>query len=60
MPALYKALVAKYPNTKFIYYDRSDFGPTAPGTGAVSTSTGQPEDPDILKKVQGVIRGNGW
>jgi hypothetical protein len=60
MPALYKALVAKYPKTTWIYYDRSDFGPSAPGTGGTATSTGQPEDPDILKKVQGVIRGNGW
>lgn len=42
MPALYKALVAKYPKTTFIYYDRSDFGPTAPGTGAIATTSGQP------------------
>jgi hypothetical protein len=60
MPALYKALVAKYPKTKFIYYDRSDFGPNVPGTGGTSSSTNQVEDPDILKKVQGVIRGIGW
>ena len=60
MPALYKALVRDYPKTKFIYYDRSDFGPTTPGTGGSSSSTGQVEDPDILKKVQGVIRGIGW
>ena len=60
MPALYKALVAKYPKTTWIYYDRSDFGPSVPGTGGTATSTGLPEDPDILKKVQGVVRGNGW
>jgi hypothetical protein len=60
MPALYKALVAKYPKTTFIYYDVSSFGPSVPGTGGTASSTGQPEDPDILKKVQGVIRGNGW
>jgi hypothetical protein len=60
MPGLYKALVAKFTNTKFIYYDRSDFGPSAPGTGGTATSTGLPEDPNILKQVQGVIRGNGW
>ncbi len=60
MPALYKALVDKFTKTTFIYYDRSDFGPSTPGTGAVATSTGKPEDPDILKKVQGVVRGNGW
>jgi hypothetical protein len=60
MPALYKRLVKDYPKTKWIYYDRSDFGPNVPGSGGSATSTGQPEDPDILKKVQGVIRGNGW
>jgi hypothetical protein len=60
MPALYPALVAKYPKTAFIYYDVSSFGPSVPGTGATATSTGQPEDPDILKKVDAVIRGNGW
>ena len=60
MPALYKRLVKDYPKTKFIYYDRSDFGPTTPGTGGVATSTNQVEEPDILKKVQGVIRGIGW
>jgi hypothetical protein len=60
MPALYKALVAKFPKTTWIYYDRSDFGPSVPGTGGTATSTGLPEDPDILKKVQGVVRGNGW
>jgi hypothetical protein len=60
MPALYKRLVKDYPGTKFIYYDRSDFGPNVPGTGGVATSTNQPEDPDILKKVDAVIRGNGW
>jgi hypothetical protein len=60
MPALYKMLVKDYPKTKFIYYDRSDFGPTVPGTGGVATSTNAPEDPDILKKVNAVIRGNGW
>jgi hypothetical protein len=60
MPALYPALVKKYPNTKFIYYDRADFGPSVPGTGGGSSTTGQVEDPDILKKVQGVIRGIGW
>jgi hypothetical protein len=42
MPGLYKALVAKFTTTKFIYYDRSDFGPTSPGTGGTATSTGQP------------------
>ena len=60
MPALYKMLVKNYPKTKFTYYDRSDFGPTRPGTGGVATSTNQPEDPDIMKKVDAVIRGNGW
>ena len=60
MPALYKMLVKNYPKTNFIYYDRSDFGPTRPGTGGVATSTNQPEDPDIMKKVDAVIRGNGW
>jgi hypothetical protein len=60
MPALYKALVRDYPKTKFVYYDRSDFGPSTPGTGGTSSSTGQPEDPDILKKVNAVIRGIGW
>jgi hypothetical protein len=60
MPALNKLMREKYPNTKFIYYDRSDFGPNVPGTGGVTTSTRQPEDPDILKKVDGVIRGIGW
>jgi hypothetical protein len=60
MPALYKALVPKYPKTKFIYYDRSDFGPNVPGTGGTSSSLNQVEDPDILTKVQGVIRGIGW
>ncbi len=61
MPGLQKALVAKFTKTKWIYYDVSNFGPTSPGTGSTpATSTGQPEDPDIIKKVQGVIRGNGW
>jgi hypothetical protein len=60
MPALYKRLVKDYPKTKFIYYDRSDFGPTTPGTGGTASSTNQVEDPDILKKVQGIIRGIGW
>jgi hypothetical protein len=60
MPALYKRLVKDYTKTKFIYYDRSDFGPTTPGTGGASSSTNQVEDPDILKKVQGIIRGIGW
>ena len=60
MPALIKILREDYPNTTWIYYDRSDFGPTVPGKGGVATSTGQPEDPDILTKVQGVIRGIGW
>jgi hypothetical protein len=60
MPALIKRLIKGYPKTTFIYYDRSDFGPTRPGTGGASSSTNQPEDPDILKKVQGVIRGIGW
>jgi hypothetical protein len=60
MPALYKRLVKDYQKTKFIYYDRSDFGPSRAGTGGASSSTGQVEDPDILKKVQGVIRGIGW
>jgi hypothetical protein len=60
MPALIKRLIKDYPKTKFLYYDRSDFGPTRPGTGGASSSTNQPEDPDILKKVQGVIRGIGW
>jgi hypothetical protein len=60
MPALYKLLVKDYTKTTFLYYDRSDFGPNVPGSGAVASSTGQPEDPDILKKVQGVIRGIGW
>ena len=60
MPALYKALVAKYPKTTFIYYDRSDFGPSVPGTGGIASSTNQPEDKDILKKVNGVLRGIGW
>jgi hypothetical protein len=60
MPALYKALVAKYPKTIFIYYDRSDFGPSVPGTGGTASSTNQPEDKDILKKVNGVLRGIGW
>jgi hypothetical protein len=60
MPALYKRLVKDYTKTTFLYYDRSDFGPNVPGSGAVASSTGQPEDPDILKKVQGVIRGIGW
>jgi hypothetical protein len=60
MPALYKRLVKDYTKTKWIYYDRSDFGPNVPGTGGSSSSTNLPEDPDILKKVQAVIRGNGW
>ena len=60
MPALYARLKADYPNTTWVYYDRSDFGPNVPGTGGTATSTGQPEDPDILTKVQAVIRGIGW
>jgi hypothetical protein len=60
MPAVNKMMRVKYPNTKFIYYDRSDFGPNVPGTGGVTTSTRLPEDPDILKKVDGVVRGIGW
>jgi len=60
MPALIKRLIKDYPKTTFIYYDRSDFGPSTPGTGGASSSTNQVEDPNILKKVQGVIRGIGW
>ena len=60
MPALNKLMRTKYPQTTFIYYDRSDFGPNVPGTGGASSSTRQPEDPDILKKVNGVVRGIGW
>jgi hypothetical protein len=60
MPALYKMLQEKYPNTTWIYYDRSDFGPSTPGTGGPAISTGQPEDPDILDKVDAVIRGIDW
>jgi len=60
MPALYKRLVKDYTKTKFIYYVRSDFGPSVPGPGQVATSTNQPDDPDILKKVDGVLRGIGW
>ena len=60
MPALYKVLKEKYPKTTWIYYDRSDFGPNVPGTGGVSSTSKQVEDPDILKKVNAVIRGIGW
>jgi hypothetical protein len=60
MPALYKELQKKYPKTTWMYYDRSDFGPNVPGTGGTATSTNKVEDPDILKKVNAVIRGNGW
>ena len=61
MPALWKAIVPKYPKTKFLYYDVSAFGPNTPGTGTTpAASTGQPEDPDILKKIDGAIRGIGW
>jgi hypothetical protein len=60
MPALYKMLQETYPNTTWIYYDRSDFGPSTPGTGGPAISTGQPEDPDILEKVDAVIRGIDW
>ena len=60
MPALYKMLQEEYPRTTWTYYDRSDFGPSTPGTGGPATSTGRPEDPDILKKVDAVIRGIDW
>ena len=60
MPALYEALQHEFPSTTFIYYDRSDFGPSRPGTGGSASSTNLPEDPDILTKVDGVIRGIGW
>ena len=60
MPALIIALRNEYTGTTWIYYDRSDFGPSRPGTGGAATSTNQPEDPDILDKVDAVIRGNGW
>jgi hypothetical protein len=60
MPALYERLKKDYPKTTWIYYDRSDFGPSVPGSGGAATSSGKPEDPDILKKVQAVIRGIGW
>jgi hypothetical protein len=61
MPALYKAMVAKFPTTKFLYYDVSAFGPNTPGTGTTpAASTGLPEPTDILTKVDAVIRGIGW
>jgi hypothetical protein len=61
MPALWKAIVPKYPKTKFVYYDVSAFGPTVPGTGSTpAASNGLPEDPDIESKVDAVVRGIGW
>ena len=61
MPALWKAIVPKFPKTKFLYYDVSAFGPTVPGTGSTpAASNALPEDPDILSKVDGIVRGIGW
>lgn len=61
MPALYPAMKAKYPTTKFLYYDVSAFGPSSPGTGTTpAASTGLPEDVDIFNKADACIRGNGW
>ncbi len=60
MPALYEIIKEEYPGSTIIYYDRSDFGPSVPGKGAASTSTREPEDPNILDKVDVVLRGIGW
>jgi hypothetical protein len=61
MPALYKVMVAKYPQTKFLYYDVSAFGPNVPGTGTTpAKSTGLPEPTDIFTKADACIRGIGW
>ncbi|MFC2023033.1 hypothetical protein ACFLTL_02635 [Chloroflexota bacterium] len=60
MPALYEVLKRDYPQNTYIYYDRSDFGPSTPGTGGTANTSGEPEDPDILSKVDAVIRGISW